>query len=147
MEDKLSKILNILLYVIIGISVVLGIYFVFIKDFPAEPPAPDITMLHMFWAYALLIIAALLAIIFPIIFIIQNPAKAKSILITVIAFVVLFGIAYLMASGSTQGDVYEEFSVSAEASKRVGTGLIATYILGGAAIAVTIFSGISKIFK
>lgn len=148
MEDKLGKILNILLYVLVGISAVLGFYFVFIKEMPSEPEAAtDITMYHMFWAYVLVIIAALLAIVAPIIYIILNPAKAKSVLIAVVSFVVLGGIAYLLASSGTDGQVYEKFEVTAEASRRVGTGLIATYILGGLAILVTIYSGIAKVFK
>lgn len=147
MEDKLGKYLNILLYVLIGISAALGIYFVFIKEFPSEPPAPDITMLHMYWAYALLIIAALLAVVAPIIYIIMNPSSAKSILIGIVGFVILIGVAYAFASGSTQGATYEEFEITSDASRRIGTALIATYIIGGLAIAAIIFFGISRIFK
>ena len=148
MEDKTGKILNILLYVLITISVALGIYFVFIKDIPSEPAAAtDITMIHMFWAYGLLIVAAALAIIAPIIYVILNPSKAKPILIGVIAFVVLGGVSYMLASSGTDAPVYEKFEVTAETSKRVGTGLMATYILGILAVGATIFSGIAKIFK
>lgn len=150
MEDKTGKILNITLYVLIGISVVLGIFFVFIKDIPSDPEVPavaDITMLHMFWAYFLLIAAAIIAIAAPIIYVILNPAKAKPILMGIIAFVVLGGIAYLLASSGTDAPVYDKFEISADASKRVGTGLIATYILGILAVGVTLFSGIAKMFK
>ncbi|MFO8086655.1 MAG: hypothetical protein R6T91_02460 [Bacteroidales bacterium] len=148
MEDKFGKILNILLYVLIGISVVLGAYFVFIKEMPSEPEAAvDITMYHMFWAYVLIIIATVIAIAAPVIQIIMNPGKAKSVLIGIAGFVVLGVVAYLIASGSTDAPVYEKFDVSATASKRIGASLYATYILGGLAIAATIFSGISKVFK
>lgn len=142
MEDKLGKILSILLYVLITISVVLGGYYVFIADI-----TPETTMFHMYWAYALAIVGALLAIVAPIIYMILNPARAKSVLIAVIAFVALGGIAYVLASNGIEGAVYEKFEVTEVASKRIGTGLIATYILGGLAVAVTLFSGISKVFK
>ncbi len=148
MEDKTGKILSILLYVLIGISVVLGIYFVFIADIPSEPElATDITMFHMYWAYVLLAVAAILAVVIPIIYLIMNPAKAKNVLFAIIGFLVLGGIAYLLASNSVDAPVYDKFDVGPETSKYIGTGLIATYILGGLAVAATIFSGIAKIFK
>ncbi|MFO8054622.1 MAG: hypothetical protein R6U19_05595 [Bacteroidales bacterium] len=142
MEDKIGKILNILLYALMGISVILGIYYIFITSVTEET-----TVLHIYWAYALLIIAALVAIIAPVIYIILNPAKAKTVLIGLIGFVVLAGISYILASGATDAPVYEKFEVTAQGAKRVGAGLIATYILGGLAVVVTIFSGISKVFK
>ncbi|MFW6224089.1 MAG: hypothetical protein ACOC4R_00365 [Bacteroidota bacterium] len=148
MEDKTGKILSILLYVLIGISVVLGIYYVFIADIPSEPEkASDITMYHMYWSYVLLAVAVILAVVIPIIYLIMNPAKAKNVLFAIIGFVVLAGISYLLASDSIAAPVYDKFDVTPKTSKYIGTGLIATYILGGLAIAATIFSGIAKIFK
>lgn len=137
MSEGISKVLNIVLYVLLGISALLGVLF-YSDSVDSETV--------IYWCYALFAIGAASAIIFPIITMIKHPKGAKSALIGVLALVLVFVIAYALA-GDEMTDKYYDFISGPEASRRVGTGLIAFYILAIGAIGVTIYSGISKLFK
>lgn len=137
MSESSSKILNILLYVLMGISVLLGVLF-YLGSVDSE--------ILIYWCYVLFGIGAATAIIFPILTMAKNPSGAKSALIGVGALVLVFVIAYLLA-GDEMTPKYEKFIAGPEASKRVSTGLIAFYILAIGAIVATISSGLSKLFK
>lgn len=137
MSEGLSKVLNIVLYVLLGISALLGVLF-YSDSIDSET--------LMYWCYVLFAIGTASAIIFPIISMVKHPKAAKSALIGVLALVLVFVVAYMLA-GDEMTDKYYDFLSGPEASRRVGTGLIAFYILAIGAIGVTIFSGISKLFK
>lgn len=137
MSEGLSKVLNIVLYVLLGISALLGVLF-----YSGSVDSETI----MYWCYALFVIGAASAIIFPIITMVKNPKGAKSALIGVLALVVVFVVAYALA-GDEMTDKYYDFISGPEASKRVGAGLIAFYILAIGAIAATVYSSISKLVK
>ena len=137
MSEGLSKILNIVLYALLGISALLGVLF-----YSGSIESDTI----IYWCYALFALGAATAIIFPIITMIKNPKGAKSALIGVLALVVVFVVSYALA-GDEMLDKYYDFISGPEASKRVGTGLIAFYILAIGAIIATVYSGISKLFK
>lgn len=137
MSEGLSKALNIVLYVLLGVSALLGVLF-FAGTVDSE------TMIY--WCYTLFVLGALTAIVFPIINMAKNPGGAKSALIGVGALVLVFVIAYALG-GDEMTPKYEKFIDGPEASKRVSMGLIAFYILAIGAIAATVYSGISKLFK
>ncbi len=137
MSEGLSKILSIVLYALLGISAVLGVLFYF-GGIDSE--------VIIYWCYALFGLAAITAIVFPIITMAKNPAGAKSALVGVIALAAVFGISYALA-GDEMLPKYADFISGPEASKQVGMGLIAFYILAIGAIAVTALSGITKLFK
>lgn len=137
MGEGLQKILNIVLYVLIGISALLGVLFY------SDSIASEILI---YWCYALFVIGAITAIIFPIINMAKNPKGAKSALIGVGLLILVFVVSYALA-GDEMTDKYTKFISGPEASKRVSTGLIAFYILAVGAIVATVVSGFSKIFK
>ncbi|MFH1320632.1 MAG: hypothetical protein ABII90_08270 [Bacteroidota bacterium] len=137
MPDSLSKVLSFALYILIGLSVVLAI--LFYLGFIAEDPL-------IYWTYLLFIVATVTAIVFPVYFIIINPKGAKMVLIGLGILILFFVIAYLLASDQVFIK-YESYGIDAAASKRVGTGLIATYLLGIGAVVAIIYSGISSMFK
>ncbi len=137
MSEGFSKILTILLYSLMGISVLLGVLF--------YADAIDSEFL-IYWCYTLFFIGALAAIVFPIIQMAKNPIAAKSALIGVGALVVVFGISYVLA-GDEMLDKYAGFISGPEASKRVSAGLISFYILALGAIVATLYSGVTKMFK
>ena len=137
MSEGLTKILSITLYVLMGISALLGVLFY------AGTVSEEALI---YWCYTLFILSAVAAIIFPIINIAKNPAGGKSALIGFVALIVVFGVSYALA-GDEMTDKYAKFISGPEASKRVSTGLISLYILAIGAIGVTIFSGFSKLFK
>lgn len=137
MSEGLSKILTIVLYVLMGISTLLGILF-YAGSVDSE--------ILIYWCYALFALGAVAAIVFPIIQMAKNPKGAKSALIGVVALLAVFGISYALG-GDEMKDSYLEFISGPEASKRVSAGLISFYILAVAAIVVTVYSGVSKMFK
>ena len=138
MDDKLSKILSIVLYIVLGISGLLAILF-YLGAIGEDA--------IIYWAYILFGGTALVSVIAPVMFFIQNPSKGKITLIGIVAFVILFVIAYLLASNSIEGAVYEKFEVTEGVSQRVGAALILTYILGIGAIVAVIASGFLSMFK
>lgn len=137
MSTSLTKILSITLYSIIGISTLLGI--LFYSDAISES-------VLMYWCYLLLAVAALAAIVFPIIGMTQNPKGAKSALIGLGAMILVFVLAYVLA-GDEIVPAYEGFIDSPAQSKMVSAGLIAFYILAIGAILATIYSSISRVTK
>lgn len=98
-------------------------------------------------AYVALIITAVLAILFPIIFIVQNPKNAIKILIALVGLVVLGFICYALATNTFNVVQLEKMETTAETSKMVGAALFFTYVVGGFAVISIIFSGISGLLK
>lgn len=92
-------------------------------------------------------IAAILAIVFPIIFIGQNPKNAMKVLAVLAGFVIIGFICYSIAGNSFNNIRLEELKTTATISRIVGAGLYFTYLTGGLAIVAVIFSGISGLFK
>ena len=137
MSEGLSKTLNILLYVLLGASALLGVLFY------ADSVSADIVI---YWCYALFALGAIAAIVFPLITMVKNPKGAKSALIGVGALVLIFVVSYALAD-DTMTDKYAKFISSPEASKRVSMGLIAFYILAVGAILSIAISSVTKLFK
>lgn len=137
MSEGLSKSLSIVLYVLLGISAILGALF-----YAGTVSSETI----IYWCYVLFALAAVSAIVFPVMTIVKNPAGGKIALIGIIALAAVFGISYALA-GDEMTTKYEEFISGPAASKRVGMGLIAFYILAVGAIAATVWTGVTKIIK
>jgi hypothetical protein len=98
-------------------------------------------------SFVALIIAVLLAIIFPIIFIGQNPKNAIKIAIVLVGFVIVGFICYSIAGNSFNNVRLEELKTTASISKAVGAGLYFTYFVGSVAVLSVIFSGLSGFLK
>ena len=137
MSKGLSKILNIVLYVLLGVSALLGVLF-YLESISAD--------LIIYWCYTLFGLGAAAAIILPIINLGKNPAGAKGALIGLIALVLVFVISYMIA-GDEMLPKYEAFIDGPEDSRKVGMGLIAFYILALGAIGAVVYSSISKMIK
>ena len=138
MTDHLSNILSKGLYALMGISVLLAALF-FAGFWVTESGL-------IIWSYMLAGIASVSAVLFPIVYLVQNPKKAKGALFSVAALLTIFGIAWLFASGDVL-DSYEKYGIDEVVSRRVGMGLIAMYILGFGAIGAIIYSAVSRLMK
>ena len=138
MSEGLSKILNIALYALLGISALLGALFLF-----SEVVGVDTIM---YWCYFLFLVGVASAIILPLISLAKNPQGAKSAVIGLVALIVIFLLSWVLA-GDEMLPKYENFIDGPEDSKMVGMGLIAFYILALGAIAATVYSSISKLIK
>lgn len=138
MTEKIGKLLQIFLYVLMGLSALIIVLFY------AEVSSVDVII---YWAYILLILTIAISIISPIIFYIKNPSKAKTVLTGIIIFAILFVIAYFLASGNIEGDIYKKYAITESSSQFIGAMLITTYIIGGLAILAIIYASIAKFFK
>lgn len=94
-------------------------------------------------AYLLFGVAVLGAIGFPVLDVIKNPKGAKGALIGIGIIVVVFGLSYALGSEENPSKI----EISGGTAKLVDTGLYSFYILSFVAIAATIYSEVSKIFK
>lgn len=92
-------------------------------------------------AYIALGIAALAAIVFPVIYMLQDIKKAKSALLGVGVLAVVFLVSYLLADGQAFRDV------PAGQMKTIEASMYCFYILLTAAIVAIIYSTISRYFK
>lgn len=152
MDNTIRKTISIILYVLMGISVVLVALFYFGKLVPGTEGTnmeePVITGKILIWAAILVIITAGLALIFPIINLVANPKSAKSGLFILLGVAVLIFIAYSLSSNEVlKIPGYTGTDNVPGTLKIAGTGLFTTYILAGLAVLSILYSEISKIFK
>lgn len=106
----------------------------------------DFIDVALFISYAFTIIAALAAIIFPIINSVGDPKSLAKAGIGVGALLVVFLISWGI-SGAEVTPEYMEFNVDAGLSKFIGGILTLMYILTGVAIVGIIYTEISKSLK
>lgn len=97
----------------------------------------------LYLTYALLAIATLAALIFPIIYLARHPKEAKQTLIGIGGMILIFLISYLIADSTVPAGS----NISESTSKLVSAALTAFYILFGLAIIAAVFSEISRIMK
>ncbi|SMG12371.1 hypothetical protein SAMN05661096_00497 [Marivirga sericea] len=100
----------------------------------------------LYAAYLLVIIAALGAIVLPLISALSNP---KSLLKSVLGVVVI-GVVYIVGwaiSGDEVTAKYIEFDITNTSSKVIGGVLITTYLLMAIAVISIVYSEISKIIR
>lgn len=137
MSEGIAKILNISLYVLLGVSALLGVLF-YLDSVSVDA--------IIYWCYFLFGIGAAAAIVLPLINLGKNPKGAKTAVIGLVSLLVVFIISYALA-GDEMLPKYEAFIDGPEDSKMVGMGLIAFYILAIGAIGAVAFSSISKLIK
>ncbi len=152
MDNTIRKTISIILYVLMGISVVLVAFFYFGKLVPGTEGTnmeePVITGKILIWAAILVIITAGLALIFPIINLVSNPKSAKSGLFILLGVAILIFVAYTLASNEVlKIPGYTGTDNIPGILKIAGTGLFTTYILAGLAVLSILYSEISKYFK
>ncbi len=152
MDNTIRKTISIILYVLMGISIVLVALFYFGKLVPGTEGTnmeePIITGKILIWAVMLIILTAGLALIFPIINLVANPKSAKSGLFILLGVAVLIFIAYTLSSNEVM--IIPGYTGTDNVPgilKVAGTGLFTTYILAGLAVLSILYSEISNYFK
>jgi cation transport ATPase len=134
-----GKLYSIILYVLLGVSGLLSILYMF-TDSISEG-----FMLN--WCYFLLGLAVLVAVAFSILGMVSNIKKAKSSLIGLVAVVVVFAIGYALAGSEEFYTVDGNLLADAATSKKSEAGLIAFYIMGAISILTIIYAEVSKMLK
>lgn len=152
MSSKLTRIINIILWVLMGVSIVLVVLFYFGKIVPGTEETnmeePVITELFLKWTYIMAIGATVVALGFSVVNLINNPKALKQSLIMIVVGAVLVVAAYFLADDrvlSMPG--YEGTQNVPETLKFAGTFLWLAYILAGLAVLTILYSEVSKYFK
>lgn len=128
-----------------GISVILGVLYYSGGELAGGEPV--YTNHILIWGAILAVIAAAMALLFPLAQIIANPKRGKGTLIGILGLVVVILIAYGMASSEPLIFPTPNPDNVPPVLKRVGTGLIAMYLLFGIGLVSILFTEISKSFK
>ncbi len=151
MPNTLSKVISIFLYVLLGVSVILGILYYTGGNTEASAtavyPEPVYTRIFLIWAYILAGLATLFAVGFPLVRAIMNPKSAKKGVLPIILGLVIIFIAYQLASDDVIKIVGKGMVTDPFVLKYAGTILITTYLLAGIAIVSILYSEIEGIFK
>jgi|8_EtaG_2_1085327.scaffolds.fasta_scaffold302537_1 hypothetical protein len=106
----------------------------------------EIVDIMLYGAYLLVIVAALGAIVLPLINALSNP---KSLLKSALGILVI-GVVYLISwaiSGDEVTAKYIKFDITSTSSQVIGGVLITTYLLMGIAVISIIYSEIRKILN
>ncbi len=101
------------------------------------------------WGYILLLVAALTALVFPLVYAIVHPANMIRGLLVLIGVAVLIGFSYLLSSGETLEIIgYTGTDNSNPAVlKLIDTGLIFNYFVLGLALLSILYAEVAKYFK
>ncbi len=148
MSTTLQRIISIFLYILLAIGVVYAILFYAGAKVPGtagtniEEPVVTGQMLKLSFVY--LVIAAIAALIFPLIFVITHPSKAKYVLIGVVIFAVILLLGYSLGSATPVETVKP---ISDQGLRLVDAGLKTLIILLALAFIGIFYSEISSIFR
>ena len=101
------------------------------------------------WAYILILLTALAAIVFPLISILTNPKGLIRLALVLVGAAVLVLVSYFMASGAPIDIIGYTGTGNSDPTtlKMVDTVLFVTYILFGMALASILYAIISRAFK
>ncbi len=102
--------------------------------------------IFLYLGYTLVIVAAVGAILLPLINALGNPKGLLKSGLGVVAIVVLYFIAYAI-SGAEVTPEYSKYNVGPELSKAVGGTLIMAYFLLGISVVGILFTELNKVFK
>lgn len=138
MKDKVANITRKVLYVLLILSVIPGVLFY------AGIMSTDV---FLNWGKVMLILGVLVLIVAPAYTIFNNPKNLIKMLISIALLALILGVSYGFAANQLSALKLETYHITAETSKLVGMGLIATYITFGLSIIVILYSGAMKIFK
>lgn len=101
----------------------------------------------LYIAYGLILIALLLSLGFPLVYMAKNPKEAKTALIGVAIVAVVFLVAYLIAPSEFYFHGIEKYNLVGSQLKLIGAGLNTFYILGAIAVIAAVYSEVSSAVK
>lgn len=146
-KEKISTVIRYVTYVLMLLAVVFEGLILFNGD---EKIAQDAGLQSSVIApfiglsYGSVLFPALLALVFPIIHLLDNPKTAKGILIGVGALLAVFIVAYLVSSSAVEG---LPEGTTEGTSKWVSTGINTFYLLSLIAVGSIVYTEVSRFFK
>ncbi len=156
---NISKITSVLLYLFMAVSVILLVLFYKTTAEIPEDTNFDGQIAHyggildtiMYWAYVLLGLATVAALLFPLVRLFTRPKEAVRSLISFAIIAVVVFIAYMLADDTvfTAAELpgYRGADNEPDTLKFAGTMLWSTYLLLFGVIASILYVEISKVFK
>jgi hypothetical protein len=152
MSNLSSKILQILTWVLMAVTIVFALIFYLGNIVPGTEGTrieePTITQSFLVWAYILFILTAGITLFFSIANFIVNPKGAKKSLIGVVAAIAIIAVSYLLSDGTVLNmPFYDGKDNVPNTLKFVDTTLFTAYILVAIAFLSIIWSAISRVFK
>ena len=138
MKDKIANITRRVLYVLLILSVIPGILF-YVGVMSTDT--------FLGWGKIMLFLGVAVIILAPVYTIIVNPKNLIKMLLSIVLLIIILGVSYGFATNQLTALQLETYKISAETSKLVGMGLIATYISFVLSIIAILYSGIVKLFK
>ncbi len=138
MKDKVAKITRWFLYALLLVGAVPGILF-YVGAMGTDA--------FLWWGKFMFVLGVAVIIIAPIYTIFNNPKNLIKMLISVVILAVILLVSYGIATNHMSALQLESYKITAETSKLVGMGLIATYITLGLSVITILYSGIAKLFK
>lgn len=151
MFSNKKRIISIALYVLMAVSAIFALIFYFggvvagTENTTFEEPV--ITEIFLIWAYILLGLTMIIAILFPLIRMFKNPKKALKTVFGVIGLSILVGIMYLLASDEVIVLTRDVPGNVPFVLRWVGTGLNTLYVMFVAAVLAIIYAETSKAIK
>ncbi len=103
----------------------------------------DLVDIILYFGYGMVMVAALLAVGFPLWIASKNPKSLVGTGVGLGSILVLFLVAWLLSSSEVYSS-YSEFGVDASLSKFIGGMLNLVYILAGLAVFGIVYSEVSK---
>ena len=106
----------------------------------------DLVDIILYFGYGMVIVAAVLAVGFPLWIASKNPKSLVGTGVGLGSILVLFLVAWLLSSSEVYSS-HAEFGVDASLSKFIGGMLNLVYILAGLAVVGIVYSEVSKGLK
>ena len=152
MANSTSKILKILTWVLMGITIVFALLF-YLGDVKPETAGtrleePLITQSFLVWAAILLFLTAGITVVFSIINFIVNPKGGKKTLVSFVFGIVVILIAFLMADDTVLNMPYYDGKDNVPGMlKFADTMLFTSYLLIVVAFLSIVGSAVSRLFR
>ena len=107
------------------------------------------TDIALMWAYILILITLIAAVVFPLVAVIANPKALIRLLIVLAGFAVLVVVSYLLSSDTAMEIIGYDGTGNTDPGtlKMVDTVLFLTYMLFGLAVGSILYAITSKAFK
>ncbi|HDP76461.1 MAG TPA: hypothetical protein ENN49_11505 [Bacteroidales bacterium] len=142
MNSTLSTYTKVLSWLLMGVSIIITILF-FLSDQDVNSVEPFID-----WAYILFAIAAVSALVFPVVNMIRNPKNVTKSLVGLLAVAVIVVIGYLLADATPIPSPTQNPNLSNPTVLIISdTGLIATYILFGISLLLLLYTGVRSVLR
>jgi uncharacterized membrane protein len=151
--EKINKFVNIILWVMMGITAVLAISFIVNISSNTDDPGMN-TWLdnNLIWNYILLVFSLVLLVFFGVKEMISSFKESKKGMFSLLVIAVIVLISYLLASDEIpvflgSDKFVEDGILTPSVSKWVDTGLYTTYIFFALSIVAFLYSSVSRFFR